>query len=165
MGSQRIIHVEQQKHQYSRNELYELRPAFNMMLVPCTTRDHIQQLGIKRRFRGHHGKTARAQRTVKWRASWDVNNIVHDELLRSLPCQTSYESNSHCKIGLVNTRSIRNKSPEFLHFAITEDLDFCAITETWLKDMDTFDITKLKPKGFNFQNIERKDRACGRLLA
>jgi hypothetical protein len=66
-----------------------------------------------------------------------------------------------CKFGLVNTRSIRNKTNQFLHIAVTEDLDFCLVVESWLKDNDAMELTSLKPPGYGFENIERKNRNGG----
>ena len=41
------------------------------------------------------------------------------------------------QFGNVNTRSIRNKTAEFLHHVLDSRLDVCTVTETWLNDHDT----------------------------
>ena len=72
-----------------------------------------------------------------------------------------YDNNNKCKLGLVNARSLRNKINQFIHYSITEDLDICFITETWLKDTDTVEIASLLPPGYDFINFERKKRVGG----
>ena len=47
------------------------------------------------------------------------------------------------QFGNVNTRSIRNKTAEFLHHALDSRLDVCTVTETWLNDHDTVSLASL----------------------
>ena len=101
------------QNQYSTSELRRLRPAFNMLTLPSCTRGRLKSLGLKRRFRGHRGRNARKLRTVRWRADKVYNNGVHHCLLRSLPAEVKYDNNIQCKLGLVNTRSIRIRSASF----------------------------------------------------
>ncbi|KAJ8040698.1 hypothetical protein HOLleu_15069 [Holothuria leucospilota] len=98
---------------------------------------------------------------MKWRSMWDHNNHVHHDVLRYLPSETRYDSNDHCCFGLVNARSLRNKCDQFLHFVMTENLDFCVIVESWLKNTDTVEIATLKPEGYDFINVERRERVGG----
>jgi exonuclease III len=58
---------------------------------------------------------------------------------------------------MVNARSLRNKTNEFLHHAITNDYDICVITETWLNNNDTAIIESLRPKGYDFQHVSRNN--------
>ena len=48
--------------------------------------------------------------------------------------------------GLLNVRSIRNKSVEFKEFVEDHQLDFIALTETWLKPTDDYSIQVLSPR-------------------
>ena len=152
-----------QLNQYSSSMLHQLRPPFNMLSLSKSVRDEITDLGIKKRFgdRGPRGNKSRCKHTMEWKAKWDRNNQVHHHLLRSLPKQTIYDRNSRSKFGVVNTRSIRNKSNEFLHYCTTEDLDFCAVTETWLTSHDTLIINDLQSNNHSFYSIERMDGRGG----
>ena len=147
--------------QYTRTKLIGFRPEFNLLLLPNKTRVWIKALGIKRRFRGHRGQIARKKRSKLWKEKWERNNRVHLKLLRKLPSMTVYDNNNECKLGLVNARSLRNKINQFIHYSITEDLDICFITETWLKDTDTVEIASVRPPGYDFINFERKKRVGG----
>ena len=63
--------------------------------------------------------------------------------------------------GNVNTRSIRNKTAEFLHHVLDSRLDVCAVTETWLNEQDTVSLASLSPLGFNFKNFPRPSERNG----
>ena len=129
--------------QYTRTKFIGFRPEFNLLLLPNKTRVWIKALGIKRRFRGHRGQIARKKRSKLWKEKWERNNRVYLKLLRKLPSMIVHDNNNECKLGLVNARSLRNKINQFIHYSITEDLDICFITETWLKDTDTVEIASL----------------------
>ena len=61
----------------------------------------------------------------------------------------------------MNTRSVRKKLNDFVHYSVTEDLDFCVITESWIKDDDLFEINSLQPPGYDFKNVQRQGRGGG----
>lgn len=65
------------------------------------------------------------------------------------------------QFGNVNTRSIRNKTAEFLHHVLDSRLDVCTVTETWLNDHDTVSLASLSPSGFNFKNFPRPSERNG----
>ena len=65
------------------------------------------------------------------------------------------------QFGNVNTRSIRNKTAEFLHHVLDSRLDVCTVTETWLNDHDTVSLASLSPSGFNFKNFPRPSEQNG----
>ena len=112
-------------YHYSTTDLMALKPRNNMLTLPSSTRNWISELGIKRRFRGHRGKAARERRVNNWNNMKDYNHGVHQDSLHVIPTEITYDNNQQCKFALVNTGSIRNKIDEFLHYVITEDLDFC----------------------------------------
>ena len=62
---------------------------------------------------------------------------------------------------MVNARSLRNKTADFLHHALSEDYDVCVISETWLNNDDTSVVEALKPQGFNFQHVCRTKSSRG----
>lgn len=57
------------------------------------------------------------------------------------------------QFGNINTRSIRNKTAEFLHHVLDSGLGVCTITETWLSDQDIVSLGTLSPSGLNFENF------------
>lgn len=65
------------------------------------------------------------------------------------------------QFGNVNTRSIRNKTAEFLHHILDSRLDVCMVTETWLNDHNTVSLASLSPSGFNFKNFPRPSERNG----
>lgn len=65
------------------------------------------------------------------------------------------------QFGNVNTRSIRNKTAEFLHHVLDSRLDVCTVTETWLNDHDTLRLASLSPSGLNFNNFPRPSERNG----
>ena len=158
-----VVSEVEQPQQYTSIMLHQLRPSLNMLSMSDSLRNFIAELGIKRRFRGHRGKKARINRTLDWKAKWSYNKQVHHHLLKSLPRETTYDRNSKSKFGVVNTRSIRNKSSEFLHYCIMEDLDFCAVTETWLTNEDALIINDLQSTTHSCFSIERKGGRGGGL--
>ena len=87
---------------------------------------------------------------------WDVNSGVHKELLKSLPRSDKvYCSDHKLQLAIVNARSLRNKTQDFLHHAISKDLDVCIISETWLNDNDSPTISAMQNGGYKFENIDR----------
>ena len=66
------------------------------------------------------------------------------------------------KFKLINTCSMRNKAPAIHNFLIKHDTDILAITETWLKQIDTPSfIADITPSGFSFVHQPRLTGAGG----
>ena len=64
--------------------------------------------------------------------------------------------------GLLNSRSVRNKSVVLNDFVVDKKLDFLALTETWLTVNDESDITEsLTPEGFTFTHTPRNSKNPG----
>ena len=59
------------------------------------------------------------------------------------------------QLALVNARSVRNKTQELLHHSVTNNIDICVVTETWLNKDDTPTVEALQQGGFKFQHIPR----------
>ncbi|KAJ8026447.1 hypothetical protein HOLleu_31266 [Holothuria leucospilota] len=74
---------------------------------------------------------------MKWLSVWDY------DVLRHLPTERRYDNSNHCRFGLVNALPLRNKCK---HFVVTENIDFCVVVESWIKDSDTFEMAKLKTR-------------------
>ncbi|KAJ8045634.1 hypothetical protein HOLleu_08678 [Holothuria leucospilota] len=55
----------------------------------------------------------------------------------------------------VNTRSIRNKTTEFVDFVIENNFDIVSVTETWIKPDDTSVIANMTPLGYSLKHAPR----------
>lgn len=56
----------------------------------------------------------------------------------------------------VNVRSVRNKTTVIVYYVITNDVDICVLTETWLIARYSVSIEALSPPGYIFKNFPRK---------
>ena len=54
------------------------------------------------------------------------------------------------KFCVVNTRSIRNNCDSFVDYVISNEIDLCIVTETWLKQYDDAVRTACQPEGCTF---------------
>ena len=52
------------------------------------------------------------------------------------------------KFCLLNTRSINKKELILKDFTVENDIDIFAVTETWLRDDNTFSLADVCPKGY-----------------
>jgi len=66
-------------------------------------------------------------------------------------------------LSLINCQSVRNKTNEVIDHIIDNNIDICALTETWLKpgDEDSPTIAQLTPTGYSFLHIPRISRGGG----
>ena len=64
-------------------------------------------------------------------------------------------------IGLINCRSICNKTPEILELIKDFDIDLCGITESWLKKADSAKIAEIKELGYETDSKPRAGRGGG----
>ena len=75
-----------------------------------------------------------------------VNEIIPDTVI----CKT--------KFGLLNARSLMNKMDVISEHIISNDLDICGFTETWLPSQDT---SVAVPNGYSMLHIPRQNRRGG----
>lgn len=68
---------------------------------------------------------------------------------------------SMLKCGLLNVQSVSNKTIEIRSLINDEDLDFLALTETWLNEYDRAKIKEMTPVTHTFVHIPRKDKRGG----
>ena len=54
---------------------------------------------------------------------------------------------------LINVRSARNKTTDIVDYVITNDVDICVLTETWLKDRNSVIVEALSPPGYIFKTF------------
>ncbi|XP_071504088.1 uncharacterized protein [Diadema antillarum] len=62
---------------------------------------------------------------------------------------------------LINARSLRNKSSEFLDFVVDNKFDVVSVCETWLSTDDDAVIAELSPRGYTFKHIPRIGKRGG----
>ena len=60
-------------------------------------------------------------------------------------------------VGYLNARSVKNKSAEVADFVVDNELDICAITETWLgkEGGDELVCRELTPAGYSLEHVAR----------
>ena len=68
-------------------------------------------------------------------------------------------ANSGILFSTVNTQSIRNKTGDIVNHVVSENIDICAITETWLRSEDDTIRQECQPAGYTFTDSPRQ---CGR---
>ena len=71
--------------------------------------------------------------------------------------------NSNVKAGLLNCRSVKNKSDLIVYHIMDSGLDILALTETWLasNDSDNRVIGNLTPPGYTFHHVPRSSGKGG----
>ena len=67
----------------------------------------------------------------------------------------------HLKFGVLDARSLRNKSTIFQDFVLDRRLDFVCICETWLSSDDDAAIADLRPGGYVFEHRPRLSKRGG----
>ena len=65
------------------------------------------------------------------------------------------------KFGVLNTRSVRNKTTEFVSVLLDNKFDIIALSESWIKPEDTSVIGNVTPLGYAFLHVPRPGSKCG----
>ena len=142
--------------------------------IPLITRPNLIDLGAtsSERKRSNTGmmilkdlNTERQSGKGRGKSKWDTNSGIHYDLLRPLK-KTEYilDNTKHMSLCLVNAQSVVNKMDILLHFLTTEGLDICAVTETWVRDVNVGIIKASAGRaGFRIIQASRKSRQGGGL--
>ena len=81
-------------------------------------------------------------------------NITNDKRVRKFTKQLN--------IVLINPQSIRNKDELIAEYLISNNIDACILTETWLTNSDNdkiwLECREVQQNGYKISNINRKDR-------
>ena len=102
------------------------------------------------------GKDKAKDNVKKW---WGADKgIKFNNIQQIRPGDIYYKSNNWVKIAIGNPRSINGKEDIILTHCILEDLDFCFLTETLVKDKDCDSMNRLKKEGCCFRNIPREEK-------
>ena len=86
-------------------------------------------------------------------------------LTNLLKLQAVTTKHYNCKLAHINARSITNKSGPIQHYLHDQEVDICAITETWVKTDDQTAPKEILPPGYNIITKPRPDGRCGGGLA
>ena len=70
-------------------------------------------------------------------------------------------SDGHIKVGTVNTQLIRNKTGDVVEHVLSNKIDMCAVTETWLKPADDAIRQECQPVGYSFTDYPRQSGRVG----
>jgi hypothetical protein len=157
---------------YNSDQLLSLRRKYPLTRV---TEDILRSLFLYKRdnTRRHSkaGINTRFPIKVLIKDSWSRNrhpndnlginpeNLVKIQLLRNNH-QPSH-SNSRLLLSNVNTRSIRNKTCEFTDFIVSNKIDVCAVTETWLTSNDETKRSECQPDGYLWDDHPREAERSG----
>lgn len=65
------------------------------------------------------------------------------------------------KFGLLNARSLGNKTDDVSEYISDLDVDILAVTESWLSDLDSVKIGDVTPEGYLYRHVPRENRSGG----
>ena len=134
-------HLDESMPHYSSNELLAFRGSImENKRISQTLMNHIRALGINRIPATRRG--VRAGRTKK---RPQVDNQHHNRVA----------------FGMLNARSVRNKTSEVLEFMDDNHLDILGICETWLNDDDSAVIGELPQNRYKLEHVPRPTRRGG----
>ena len=126
-------------------------------------------LGINRRVRGKRSGS-RKQRQIQVVTSNCVHKRKHclrvtsynRSNLHTIPLPAFVpNNNTFMMLGHINPRAIRNKIAAVLDTVITNKLDICTFTETWLSEHDAVARRAITPEGYTFRDVPREGRRGG----
>ncbi|XP_028399338.1 uncharacterized protein LOC114522790 [Dendronephthya gigantea] len=86
------------------------------------------------------------------------NNCISVDINNSLLSSNNFKSLNFC---LINTRSLNNKSAEFIDFICDRQPDIVALTETWFHEHETAARSLCTPTGYNLFDHPRLGRHGG----
>ena len=160
--------------QYSSNLLREIqkkaRNKYEDFKIDKATRVRIIVLGIRKTPIGHPYRWSLAGRNLFYK----ICKIVTKTLERSkqLKCisptnlitvsLTKRMNSTWMSLAHINARSIVNKIQPFQQCILDQNIDICAVTETWIKEDDIDIITKeIPPPGYNILLHQHMDGRSG----
>ena len=129
---------------YNSDSLLKIRDAVKHIkdynTLPISVVQRIRSLKLqKKRKRGQRGGYQQRRRKMMAEneslRTVNLNNLI--SINTTHPAHTAPGTNSkYINIGLVNTRSVKNKDIWLKQVLTEEDVDLCVLTETWLNDND-----------------------------
>ena len=147
-----------QRISYDRVSLHNLRPSGKTYsnLLSHEVFERVKTLGILRKRKTHRGgKGARKrQRQPESLDHQELKSFADSSRLMTL-------KGNHLRFGMLNARSLRNKSTEFQDYVLEHKLDIVCVCETWLTPDDDATVADLVPTGFTFKHQPRANRRGG----
>ena len=117
-------------HRFSRMQLVNLRPSFNMKLINTEQVIRKREYGPKWNFRWARGKAS-----CRIRRLLNMNKgMCHDNIRQMETGDVYYKNNIAVNIPVCNPSSINRKEGVILHHCVTKDPGFCLLTETWVRE-------------------------------
>ena len=146
---------------YTRQQLLDIRDIVKLdnkySKIPFETINLVRKFKINKR----PSKLDRERPTFK-QTKIQPNNLVNIEIK-----DDSKLVSNHIRIATINTRSIKNKVELVLENSNLQNLDFLAVTETWLKDTDEdrawIETSQLESEDLTFQTHNRQNKRGGGL--
>ena len=146
---------------YTRQQLLDIKNIVKLdnrySRIPFDTINLVRKFKINKRPSKLDGECPTIKQT-----RIQPSNLVNIELK-----EDSKLVSQHIRIATVNTRSIKNKVELVLENSHLQNLDFLAVTETWLKDTDEdrawIESSQLESEELSFQMHNRQNRRGGGL--
>ena len=161
-------HLPNQRVTYDCNTLRSMKPAIRgrWSKLDENVLNTIIDLGIKRKRKTHRGKrgAGRLQRPtiiVNQRASPFRPSAASSQHAAQPHVHKKAVPQSNVSFCMINARSLKNKSAEFVDFVTENNLHIVGICETWLTPDDVSSIGHLTPSGFTFLHVPRKHKRGG----
>ena len=145
---------------YTRQQLLDIKNTVKLdnrySRIPFETINLVRKFKINK----HPSKLDGERPTIK-QTKIQPSNLVNIEIKND-----SKIVSKHIRIATVNTRSIKNKVELVLENSHLQNLDFLAVTETWLKDTDkdrAWISSQLESEELSFQTHNRQNKRGGGL--
>ena len=142
--------------QYTREQLINMSSKLKLCkysILPFSTIEIVRKLKINKR------PSKLGSRLNNYTSKVNTKNLIQVNL------GTNQTKTSNVRVGIVNTRSVKNKSDFIIETSKLENLDFLVISETWLKEEDTHWIatSSLATDEYRIQTINRQGKQGGRV--
>ena len=171
------------QERHSRNTMVQLKNSAPKHLT-VSLWNILTELKIsrnKKTERGRRGRKMRKRKQESYAASMPIPVLITSRLKktnckRAVNTKTDFSilhkklqkpeivNNSAIKFCCFNARSISNKSLAISQFVLSNKIDICAITETWLTQSSPASLlNELTPRGYEFIHHPRAKRRSGGL--
>ena len=143
-----------QKQETGRTDLLSLEKSDGKLPRPARSRNgkptHIPvRISDQRDLRVSNNVSRTAKKSVNF------GNLIY--------AKTSKITNNKLRISCVNVRSIKNKLDDFADHVLSQDLDICVISETWLKSSDDVTLANIAPINYSIRSSPQENRPGGGL--
>ena len=155
--------------------LLTLNDNFPYFSVEPGVRSNIINLGIRKYKRPYKRSRAgeklffkihtvltqwRKTRSTKCDTGSNLSNLIE---VRTIPVTNKSAHTCQLKCALLNSHSIINEIQDIHIELCTNNINFCALIETWIKEDDMLTLNRMCPKGYDSTSIPRSDKAGGGL--